>query len=183
MKLNRKGYMLVEIIVSFSVAMGIAFYLINLTYKFVDNNDIIYQDSLYMKDKILITKNIMNDLDNGVVTTIDENNSCEFELKSLNSTDDVVPDDGHIADGENINEKSINRKLEIDKGILKYGMIENGNFITDDVSYYEKQIESSLQFGTAVCKIENGIFSIIIPLRSIYSDEVYDIKLMAKVDG
>ena len=145
-----------------------------------------------MKDKILITKNIMNDLDNGVVisTSVRKNGtSCEFELKSI-SNDDVVPDDGHIADDENINEKSINRKLEITNGLLKYGMIdENGNFNTSDISYYEKQIESSLQidFDNFRCEIKksnnnnNAIFIIKIPLRSIYSDEVYDIKLMAKV--
>ena len=176
--------MLVEIVVSFSVAMGIAFYLINLTYKFVDNNDNIYQDSLYMKDKILITKNIMNDLDNGFVigdaTSIHKNdNSCEFELKPLNNIDDAVPDNGNVSSDEDKNEK---RKLEINNGLLKYGMIdENGNFNTSDISYYEKQIEKSLQVGTADCKIDNGIFIIRIPLRSIYSDEVYDIKLMAKV--
>lgn len=161
--------MLVEIIVSFSVAMGIAFYLINLTYKFVDNNDTIYQDSLYMKDKILITKNIMNDLDSGVVTEIVEknNNSCKFKFKSLDATND---DEDQL------------RNLFIDGRNIKYGMIdENGNFNTSDISYYEKQIEKSLQFGTVNCEIGNGIFIIKIPLRSIYSDEVYDIKLMAKV--
>ena len=169
MKLNRKGYMLVEIIVSFSVAMGIAFYLINLTYKFVDNNDTIYQDSLYMKDKILITKNIMNDLDSGVVTEIVENNnnSCKFKFKSLDATND---DEDQL------------RNLFIYGRNIKYGKLDDdGNFDTNDISYYEKQIEKSLQFGTVNCEIGNGIFIIKIPLRSIYSDEVYDIKLMAKV--
>ena len=60
MKLNRKGYMLVEIIIASVLAFGIAYYLLNLTYKFKNTNADVYESYYYMKDKILITKNIMN---------------------------------------------------------------------------------------------------------------------------
>ena len=39
MKLNKKGYMLVEIVIAFGIAMAIAYYLMNLTYKFKNTNE------------------------------------------------------------------------------------------------------------------------------------------------
>ena len=44
MKLNRKGYMLVEIVIASVLAMGIGYYLLNLTYKFKNNSEDIYAE-------------------------------------------------------------------------------------------------------------------------------------------
>ena len=79
MKINKKGYMLVEIIISFTLAMSIAYYLLNLTYKFKNMDEDIYMSTIFIKDKILVTKNIMNDIDRGTVSdipaSVDENTS------------------------------------------------------------------------------------------------------------
>ena len=61
MKLNRKGYMLVEIIIASVLAMTVAYYLLNLTYRFKDTNEDLYHSTVFLNDKILITKNIMQD--------------------------------------------------------------------------------------------------------------------------
>ena len=61
-KLNNKGYMLVEIIVASVIAFSVAYYLLNLTYKFKDKNMDVYEFTALLNDKINITKNIMNDL-------------------------------------------------------------------------------------------------------------------------
>ena len=61
-KMNRNGYMLVEIIVSFSIAFVIFISLTNLVLKFKDVNEETYYETKYLKDKTLITRNIMNDL-------------------------------------------------------------------------------------------------------------------------
>ena len=63
MKINKKGYMLVEIIVSFVLAFSIAMYLLNLTIKFKDTNEEIYYSAQYFKDRNLVVRNIMDDLD------------------------------------------------------------------------------------------------------------------------
>ena len=80
MKLNRKGYMLVEMILASVIAMSIAYYLLNLTYKFKDKNEDIYNSTVLIADKILITKNIMNDFD-GKIVELDSKTDKEIIFK------------------------------------------------------------------------------------------------------
>ena len=60
MKLNQKGYMLVEIIVASVIAFSVAYYLLNLTYKFKDKNEDVYYSTTMLADKINITKNTIS---------------------------------------------------------------------------------------------------------------------------
>lgn len=160
MKLNKKGYMLVEIIISFTIAMGIAYYLMNLTYKFKNVVEDIYQDTLYMKDKENITKNIMNDLDNKTIKSITEStNTVSFSIK----------------------EDNFQRKIKItrnDNGTtIEYGKVDGNHFIEDE-TYYKKNFEKSLQVGNIETKIINDmIVTIKIDARSIYNDNDYSVKL------
>ena len=62
MKLNKKGYMLVEIVIATVLAFSIAFYLLNLTYKFKNTNSDIQESRAFLADRLVITKNIMNDI-------------------------------------------------------------------------------------------------------------------------
>ena len=61
-KLNNKGYMLVEIIIASVIAFSVAYYLINLTIKFKNQNSDLYNNTIIKNDKVNITKNIMNDI-------------------------------------------------------------------------------------------------------------------------
>ena len=96
MRLNNKGYMLVEIIISFTIAMGIAFYLMNLTFKFKNVNEDIYQSILYLKEKELITKNIMYDLEKGNITYEFQNMEykhfeiIEVDITNLKSPEEIL---------------------------------------------------------------------------------------------
>ena len=58
LKLNRKGYLTIEIILASAIAFVIAFFLIDITMKLVDKTDNYYVDTVFMTDKALITKNI-----------------------------------------------------------------------------------------------------------------------------
>lgn len=168
MKLNKKGYMLVEIIIASVLAMSIAYYLLNLTYKFKNTNEDLYQNYHYMSDKILITKNIMNDLERGTVEIIEHSDSSlKFKLHTLNENGETK------------------RKLSVDKdnSTIEYGEVdENEKFDKSDLSYYTKKLDSSLIIGNlnvgGLNKEDNSI-TIEIPIQSIYSDEVYTIKLFA----
>ena len=62
-KLNNKGYMLVEIIIASVIAFSVAYYLINLTIKFKNQNSDLYNNTIIKNDKVNITKNIMNDIE------------------------------------------------------------------------------------------------------------------------
>lgn len=66
MKLNRKGYLAVEIILSSVIAMTIAFFLITLTMKLTDKNNDTYLDNILFTDKVLITKNIKELIENDI---------------------------------------------------------------------------------------------------------------------
>ena len=168
MKLNRKGYMLVEIVISFVLAMGIAYYLLNLTYKFKNMNEDIYESSLFMKDKIVITKNIMNDLDRGIITGItpsSDNKQIDFKIQM----------------NENNQEES--RRLTIKDKTITYGKIEGENFNTNDKSYYQKTIDDFLTIKKIEVSdeiTENNYITMKIEIESIYDDENYDIKLFAQ---
>ncbi len=169
MKLNKKGYMLVEIVLSSVLAMSIALYLLNLTYQFKNKDEDIYQSISYSSDKIAITKNIMNDLDNQIITKIEKNGNNEVILTTQSSGTE---------------EK---RKIQIDNPenkevTITYGKINNdGSFDKNDSSYYQKNLQKSLLFKEIKINNENeNIITIKIILESMYTDDDYSIKLLAK---
>lgn len=65
-KLNNKGYMLVEIILAMTLAMGVGYFLIELTLKVKNTNDDMFVESLVKTDQGIIYNTIMKDVyDNG----------------------------------------------------------------------------------------------------------------------
>ena len=176
MKLNKKGYMLVEIIVAFALTISIAMYLLNLTIKFKDTNEDVYYSTRYLKDKSLIVRNIMEDLNRGIIRKIEYNNSNEIRFSLY-------------IDGQE--EKEESRKLLIynnDGFGIEYGKTdESGNFDKNDISYYKKTLETSLIIEQTNIHIEadqeGNTFSIIIPIKSLYTDDNYNIILLGKSYG
>lgn len=160
--------MLVEIIIASVLAMSIAFYLLNLTYKFKDNSEDIYQSYNYMNDKILITKNIMSDLEKGLISGISyDSNSISFKLS--------VP--GLSFENRKLFISEASGKTKIEYG--EYDIYTN-SFYKEKSSYYEKELETSLIVNDLI--IDNSrsdSLFIKIPIQSIYNDEIYTIKLFA----
>lgn len=175
MKLNKKGYMLVEIVISSVLAMSIALYLLNLTYQFKNKNEDIYQSISYSSDKIAITKNIMNDLDNQIITNIKNNGTSEVILMSNSGTSE---------EKRKIKITSPSTDISQNKQItITYGKIDNNNnFDTTDVSYYQKKLQKSLLFkGIEIDKLSNpNIATIKIKLESMYTKDDYSINLFIK---
>lgn len=175
MKLNKKGYMLVEIVISSVLAMSIALYLLNLTYQFKNKNEDIYQSISYSSDKIAITKNIMNDLDNQIITGIENNGTSEVILTSNSGTSKETRKIKITSPSTNISQ---NQQITI-----TYGKIDNNNnFDTADVSYYQKKLQKSLLFkGIEIDKLSNpNIATIKIKLESMYTNDDYSINLFIK---
>ena len=171
MKLNRKGYMLVEIIVAAVLAMSIAYYLLNLTYKFKNTNEDVQESYYYTKDKILITKNIMSDLERGTIRNVYKTSDADL---------------GFVIDFEMmINSVKEKRKLKASKNasgvyVIQYGMVGNdGNFVTGDISYYEKELERTLIVKNPEIDVDGDAFSVKIPISSLYTDNNYDIILLS----
>lgn len=168
MKLNSKGYMLVEIIIAAVIAFSIAYYLLNLTYKFKNKNEDVYNSVTLYSEKINITKNIMNDLEGKTISGITSGeNFINFTLTYSDNSTEL-------------------RKLMIDKdtSTIKYGKLtETGFFETKNISYYEKKLAATTEIGDITIKqinptdIAEGV-SVQIPIKSIYSDKDYTIRLM-----
>ncbi len=173
---NRKGYMLVELVLASALAMSIAFYLLNLTYQFKNKNEDIHQSIAYMSDKIAITKNIMNDLDRVIVTDI--NHIHEENENTIDTVELVVRLRSDYSNRQF-------RRLQIIKNVtgiaIQYGKWENDHFIKEDFSYYEKSLEKSLIVKKVQINgsdTEEDFFSLKIPIRSMYDDKNYDINLL-----
>ena len=56
MKLNRKGYLTVEIILASTIAFAIAFFLIEITVKLVSKTDDVYHETVIAYDDAIIIK-------------------------------------------------------------------------------------------------------------------------------
>lgn len=179
MKLNRKGYMLVEIILASVLAMSIFYYLLNLTYKFKDKDEAIYHSITYMNHKNMITKNIMDDLMRGSVSNYEiilqdsSTYSFKFQLKMK-----------VMSDANSLIEVVENRMLEVkrvdssDSLILTYGKYDD-TFVTTDVSYYQIKVTNSMLKDLTKIVTENNdeSISIRIPISYLYDEGDYDIKI------
>lgn len=87
MKLNRRGYIAVEIILASIVSITIAVFLIDITIRLVNRTDNNYIDTIFVSDKALLTKNIKEEIENdisnkGVIDSISCSNSkCSINFK------------------------------------------------------------------------------------------------------
>ena len=86
MKLNRRGYIAVEIILASIVSITIAVFLIDITIRLVNRTDNNYIDTIFVSDKALLTKNIKEEIENdisnnGVIDSIScSNSNCNIEF-------------------------------------------------------------------------------------------------------
>lgn len=91
MKLNKRGYLTVEIILSSVIATMMAFFLITLTMKFINKNEDTYLDTILVTDKALITKNIMELVGEKGVSRVEKRGNGTFVLTfSDGDTQDLI---------------------------------------------------------------------------------------------
>lgn len=149
-KLNRKGYMTVEIIIASVIAFSIAFFLMEITMKLVDVTDNEYVSTNFIADKVLITKDlkkrIMNDVrGRNTITDI----KCNEDGMSCNIT---------YGDGSN-------KKIFIEGKTIKYDT-------------YQKQIDSELSGDAKITGFlsESKTYAAFnIALKNIFDDDDYNI--------
>lgn len=84
-KLNKKGYLAVEVILASVVAVSIAVFLIDLTVKMVNKTNDNYTNTLFLTDKALITNNLRKEIkqdmknNSGLKSAGIKNGSCYLE--------------------------------------------------------------------------------------------------------
>lgn len=162
--------MLVEIIVASVIAFSVAYYLLNLTYKFKDKSEDIYYSTTMLSDKINITKNIMNDLEK-----IPDKNSLEFDEDTNNNTYTIT------IKGKDDKSIEISRTIKVSKdATTQQWQIEYGSF-TEEVytSYYKKVLDKSFEVSNVTCGEDDGknAYKIIIKINSLYINDSNDIIL------
>lgn len=87
-KLNKKGYLAVEVILASVVAVSIAVFLIDLTVKMVNKTNDNYTNTLFLTDKALITNHLRKEIkqdiqSNGGLNSANiKNGSCYLEYNN-----------------------------------------------------------------------------------------------------
>lgn len=87
-KLNKKGYLAVEVILASVVAVSIAVFLIDLTVKMVNKTNDNYTNTLFLTDKALITNNLRKEIkqdmknNSGLNSANIKNGSCYLEYNN-----------------------------------------------------------------------------------------------------
>lgn len=153
-KLNRKGYLTIEIILASVTAFIIAFFLIDLTVKLVDTTDNAYIDTVLITDKALIMKNIKKNLENdiSIYNGIDRvecaSNTCKVYFKNLEI-----------------------KKIMVENNTIKYTDSDN-NVI------YEKKIDSSLSNINLTSTNNSEYYNFKISGENIFIKENYDINII-----
>lgn len=155
-KLNRKGYMTVEIIIASVIAFSIAFFLMEITIKLVDISDNEYVNTNFMTDKALIMKNIKENIRNdigdyGNVKTI----SCNNNICSIKFSDDVT------------------RELIVDNANFEVKYKENSGSVL-----YSKKISDGLSNVSLSGDKEGNYVYFQIKGDNIFSNEIYDINIV-----
>lgn len=153
---NRKGYMLVEIIVASVISFAMAYFLIDITLKLVNKNDDYYVESKILFDKSSITKVIMDDINSNLLVGI-------YDLKNESTEKYIILE---FSDGTNTGYK----KIEIKGNTI--------NYYNTDTLEYSVTLSNKLTIGEITLGKENNTLSISIPVYSNYSNEDYGINIL-----
>lgn len=87
MKLNRKGYLTIEIILGATIAFAIAFFLMEITIKMVNVTEDNYKDIVVITDNAIVISNIKELLDNKKITNITcSSNICTITYDDIDNT-------------------------------------------------------------------------------------------------
>ena len=162
MRLNNRGYMLIEIIIAFTLTITIATYIINMTIKLKTENTDMYEEQIYISTSTYIKENIMNDLQFSKVSEVEQ------------QTNDII-----ITLSDNSK-----RKIHYDpslKKIMYCTIVETGTTCKPhqtDKAFFMKKIDNSLNIGTFNVESDANSNVVKIPLNSPFTEKSYDIKLM-----
>lgn len=171
-KLNRRGYLTIEIVLASTLAFTIAFFLIDLTIKFANKTDDIQLDTLYITDNALLIENIREAIDidkaaeveNGAVGEITNIECKKEENKCTFTFDDSIAKQSTLS----INNGS--------KEVIYTGLKEGNTYtkkVSDNLTLEEISVGGKGE--------ENQPYQIItIKARDIFVDKNYDINILIK---
>ena len=157
MKLNRRGYIAVEIILASIVSITIAVFLIDITIRLVNRTDNNYIDTIFVSDKALLTKNIKEEIENdisnkGVIDSIScSNSNCNIIFNDRSSKELSI-------EGNKVTYGSYTK--EVDKRLG--GEVKVNSSISNDKKYIIINITFTNIF-------DDSDYSVIVPISNIES--------------
>ena len=155
-KLNKKGYLAVEVILASVVAVSIAVFLIDLTVKMVNKTNDNYTNTLFLTDKALITNNLRKEIKQDIIQNGNINNIGEIEKATLidDYTCELKFKNSNVTSNININST---------KDTITYSSEYSGysKTINKDIKYSDINIKT--------CTLENNYLIIKINFEDIFT--------------
>lgn len=167
MKLNRKGYLTVEIILASTIAFAIAFFLIEITVKLVSKTDDVYHEAVIAYDDAIIINNIKEKIKDYIIETdgLDlvecKNNGCNIWGNRI----------GGVTEERWLYYDSVSKEIRFSEGA------EEGK---DRVTLYSKKVDDSISEVEISSNINRNvkpsdrIVFFNIKLKNIFTDNTYE---------
>lgn len=167
MKLNRKGYLTVEIILASTIAFAIAFFLIEITVKLVSKTDDVYHETVIAYDDAIIINNIKEKIKD-YINEMDGLNLVNCENKGCNIWGNRI---GGVTEERWLYYDSVSKEIRFSEGA------EEGK---DRVTLYAKKVDDSISEVEISSNINGNvkpsdrIVFFNIKLKNIFTDNVYE---------
>lgn len=167
MKLNRKGYLTVEIILASTIAFAIAFFLIEITVKLVSKTDDVYHETVIAYDDAIIINNIKEKIKDYIIETDGlalvecKNNECNIW-------------------GERVGGATEERYLYYDSESKEIRFSEGAEEGKDRVTLYSKKVDDSISEVEISSNINRNvkpsdrIVFFNIKLKNIFTNNTYE---------
>lgn len=167
MKLNRKGYLTVEIILASTIAFAIAFFLIEITVKLVSKTDDVYHETVIAYDDAIIINNIKEKIKDYIIETDGlalvecKNNECNIW-------------------GERVGGATEERYLYYDSVSKEIRFSEGAEEGKDRVTLYSKKVDDSISEVEISSNINRNvkpsdrIVFFNIKLKNIFTNNTYE---------
>lgn len=179
MKLNRKGYLTVEIILASTVAFAIAFFLMEITVKLVSKTDDVYHETIITYDDAIMINNIKDKIIDYIIET-DGLNLVECENNECNILGNRI---GGVTEERWLYYDSVSKEIRFSEGAKKR---------EDRVTLYAKKVDDSISEVEISSNINRNvkpsdrIVFFNIKLKNIFTDNAYEmvipINLKKKVE-
>lgn len=167
MKLNRKGYLTVEIILASTIAFAIAFFLIEITVKLVSKTDDVYHETVIAYDDAIIINNIKEKIKDYIIET-DGLNFVECKNNECNIWGERV---GGATEERYLYYDSVSKEIRFSEGA------EEGK---DRVTLYSKKVDDSISEVEISSNINGNvkpsdrIVFFNIKLKNIFTNNTYE---------
>lgn len=167
MKLNRKGYLTVEIILASAVAFAIAFFLMEITVKLVSKTDDVYHETIITYDDAIMINNIKDKIIDYIIET-DGLNLVECENNECNILGNRI---GGVTEERWLYYDSVSKEIRFSEGAKKR---------EDRVTLYAKKVDDSISEVEISSNINRNvkpsdrIVFFNIKLKNIFTDNAYE---------